>query len=447
MSLRPRRSLAPVVVLAAVVLASCRKEHVDAYGNFEATEVTVAAEVGGRLLAFGLEEGDRIARDSVVGVIDTVPLVLERQALAARRAAAAARTRESDANIAALEVQATIAERDLARTERLLKQAAATAQQGDRAERDARVAREQLAGARAAKGSAHQEVAALDAQLASIDDKLARGVLAYGEGRDAEALELLSGIDARALDATLAGHIALAQAELTAKKDPKKALDFLDDARLLAPGTLVEEAALRRQVSIVAASGEFDQFELLSANYLRRFSRSVYADAFRRQFATDVAVRPDTGDSEHTARLQAALEALEPVERRDVYLSIAREALIRGKVPLARFAAVNAASLFEEPSAGRLQSGLYEAAALVLTKDIDKGVSKLGAVDKAKLGEEDAELAAAAGAVAAEITRMPSIADAAASANAGDLAKTFKVVGTARETMERADQLLSGATR
>jgi HlyD family secretion protein len=174
MSLRPRRSLAPVVVLAAVVLASCRKEHVDAYGNFEATEVTVAAEVGGRLLAFGLEEGDRIARDSVVGVIDTVPLVLERQALAARRAAAAARTRESDANIAALEVQATIAERDLARTERLLKQAAATAQQGDRAERDARVAREQLAGARAAKGSAHQEVAALDAQLASIDDKLAR---------------------------------------------------------------------------------------------------------------------------------------------------------------------------------------------------------------------------------------------------------------------------------
>jgi HlyD family secretion protein len=174
MSLRPRRSIAPVVVLAAVVLASCRKEHVDAYGNFEATEVTVAAEVGGRLLAFGLEEGDRIARDSVVGVIDTVPLVLERQALAARRAAAAARTRESDANIAALEVQATIAERDLARTERLLKQAAATAQQGDRAERDARVAREQLAGARAAKGSAHQEVAALDAQVASIDDKLAR---------------------------------------------------------------------------------------------------------------------------------------------------------------------------------------------------------------------------------------------------------------------------------
>jgi HlyD family secretion protein len=163
-----------LLLLGAVALASCRNEDPDAYGNFEATEVTVAAEVGGRLLSFGLEEGDRVARDTVVGVVDTIPLLLERQALAARRAAAAARTRETDANIAALEVQRSIADRELARTERLLKQAAATAQQGDRAERDARVVREQLAGARAARGSARQEVAALDAQVASLDDRLAR---------------------------------------------------------------------------------------------------------------------------------------------------------------------------------------------------------------------------------------------------------------------------------
>jgi HlyD family secretion protein len=162
------------VVLSLLALASCRSEDADAYGNFEATEVTVAAEVGGRLLSFRVEEGDRVARDSVVGVVDTVPLLLERQALAARRAAAAAGTREVDANIAALEVQRTIADRELARTERLLKQAAATAQQGDRAEYEARAVREQLAGARAARGSAQQEVAALDAQVASLDDRLGR---------------------------------------------------------------------------------------------------------------------------------------------------------------------------------------------------------------------------------------------------------------------------------
>ena len=162
------------LVLAALVLAACGGEQPDAYGNFEATEVTVAAEVGGRLLAFTLEEGDRVARDSVVGLVDTVPLVLERQGLVARRAAAAARTREAASNIGALEVQRTIADRELARTERLLRQSAATAQQGDQAEQGARVVREQLAGAHAAQSSARQEVAALEAQVASIDDKLAR---------------------------------------------------------------------------------------------------------------------------------------------------------------------------------------------------------------------------------------------------------------------------------
>jgi HlyD family secretion protein len=162
------------VLCVVCVLCACRKDSVDAYGNFEATEVTVAAEVGGRLLAFELEEGDRLAKDTVVGLVDTIPLKLERQQAVARRAAAAASTREADANIAALEVQRSIADRELARTERLLKQSAATAQQGDQAEHDARVVREQLAGARAARGSAHQDVAALDAEIASIDDKLSR---------------------------------------------------------------------------------------------------------------------------------------------------------------------------------------------------------------------------------------------------------------------------------
>jgi HlyD family secretion protein len=161
-------------LLLSLAVVSCGNDEADAYGNFEATEVTVAAEVGGRLLSFGLEEGERIVKGSVVGVVDTIPVVLERQALVARRSAAAARVREADANIASLEVQQRIADRELARIQRLLRQAAATAQQGDRAERDAQVVSEQLAGARAARRSAAQEVAALAAQVASIDDRLAR---------------------------------------------------------------------------------------------------------------------------------------------------------------------------------------------------------------------------------------------------------------------------------
>jgi HlyD family secretion protein len=76
----PQYLRAGFLIAASLAVTSCRQDSVDAYGNFEATEVTVAAEEGGRLLAFALEEGDRVRRDTVVGLADTVPLVLERRA-------------------------------------------------------------------------------------------------------------------------------------------------------------------------------------------------------------------------------------------------------------------------------------------------------------------------------------------------------------------------------
>ena len=169
---RPRAARA--VLLAITVLVSCRDQKADAYGNFEATEVTVAAEVGGRLLALSAEEGDRIAKGALLGSVDTMPLILERRAVAARRAAGASRAREASATISALEVQSAIADRDLSRTERLLSNSAATAQQGDKAEGEAKVIKERLIGARAARATLAQELAALDAQVALIDDRLAR---------------------------------------------------------------------------------------------------------------------------------------------------------------------------------------------------------------------------------------------------------------------------------
>jgi HlyD family secretion protein len=170
-----RRLLTAVaVLLAGSLLSSCRHDKVDAYGNFEATEVTVAAEVGGRLLSLDVDEGDRVKKGVPLGAVDTIPLMLERRAVAARRAAGASRAREAQATIASLEVQLAIAERDLARTERLLRNAAATAQQGDRAEKEAKVVKEQLAGARVARSTLIQELAALDAQVDQIDDRLAR---------------------------------------------------------------------------------------------------------------------------------------------------------------------------------------------------------------------------------------------------------------------------------
>ncbi|MBK6845289.1 MAG: HlyD family efflux transporter periplasmic adaptor subunit [Gemmatimonadaceae bacterium] len=172
-----------MMVATLLSVAACRKESADAYGNFEATEVTVSAEASGRVLRLDVEEGARLAAAADVGLIDTTTLALQRAELLARRAAAQARVREVDANAATLETQRVIAERELARTRRLLAQQAATAQQGDRAERDAKVLGDQLQGAAATRSTVGKEVASIDAQVASIDERLRRSrVVAPGGG-------------------------------------------------------------------------------------------------------------------------------------------------------------------------------------------------------------------------------------------------------------------------
>ena len=77
---------------------------------------------------------------------------------------------------------------------------------------------------------------------------IVRAAMAYAENRNAEAMELLAEVDPRSLDASIAGHVALVRAELATKKDPDKALALVSEARLLAPGTMIEEAALRHEV-------------------------------------------------------------------------------------------------------------------------------------------------------------------------------------------------------
>lgn len=163
-----------IAVATLASLAACKQGSADAYGNFEATEVTVSAEASGRILRLDVDEGATIASMTEVGLIDTTSLALQRAELLARRDAARSRLREVDANSAVLATQRTIAERELERTRRLLAAQAATAQQGDRAERDVRVLTEQLQGAAATRATVGREVASIDAQVATVDDRVRR---------------------------------------------------------------------------------------------------------------------------------------------------------------------------------------------------------------------------------------------------------------------------------
>lgn len=169
----PLRSLAALGMTALLTLAACGSgEEPDAYGNFEATEVVVSAETNGQLLWFTPDEGQRLAAGTVVGVIDTAQLALQRSQVLAQRAASGSRSVEVTNQIRMLEAQREIAERAYNRTRRLHDEKAATTQQLDQTEEDYRVATEQIEVSRAQRHTAQQEFAASNAQVAQIEDRL-----------------------------------------------------------------------------------------------------------------------------------------------------------------------------------------------------------------------------------------------------------------------------------
>lgn len=161
-------------ILAALLLAGCRKDRPDAYGNFEAAETVVSAEGSGRLVRFEAREGEPLPAGAVVALIDTVALSLRGQELASQHAASESRTLEAQAQTGVLIAQLATAREEHARTLRLYRAEAATAQQLNLAEGEVRVLEERIATARVQAQSAAQEVGGVAARTAQLQDQIRR---------------------------------------------------------------------------------------------------------------------------------------------------------------------------------------------------------------------------------------------------------------------------------
>jgi HlyD family secretion protein len=160
---------------ALLALAACKNAtKPDAYGNFEAEEVTVSSQATGELRTFTPIEGTHVDRGAVVGAVDTVQFSLDLAQLLAQRQSTVARVAAAAEQIAVLEAQVGIAKRAYDRTQRLVEEKAATAQQLDQAERDYKTLVAQIEAAKSQRNSVASETGATDARVAQIRDRIAR---------------------------------------------------------------------------------------------------------------------------------------------------------------------------------------------------------------------------------------------------------------------------------
>ncbi|MFZ1989440.1 MAG: hypothetical protein WAW96_06660 [Alphaproteobacteria bacterium] len=288
-----------------------------------------------------------------------------------------------------------------------------------------------------------------------VDDRLAKAAMAYGEHRDDKAIELFDGIDLDSLDESVAGHVALVRALLILDKDPPKALALLDIARIAAPGTIVEEAALRREAIVSAKAGNVDAFEALSSQYLRRFASSIFAQSFEHEFAQEVVAGSYAADAKRLSKLEAMLRGLPEAERRDACLAIAEEGIAVANVELVRFAARTAAVDAKGEPRDAMRLKLFDGAASIVTADSEKALAALGSIDRSMLSAREEALLDAALAVAREVRRPPapgSTVEPAADAQKSEAGKSTdsegsSAIGHAEEAIARVDQLLSEAVK
>ena len=128
------------IVLLPALLAGCsgNNQETDAQGTFEVDEVIVSAEVPGKILSLNIEEGSILKKDSVVGVIDPVPLELQKAQMEATIGALHQKTTDVRPQVQSLKDQIAVQKAQLsddllekARTERLIKADAATTKQLD----------------------------------------------------------------------------------------------------------------------------------------------------------------------------------------------------------------------------------------------------------------------------------------------------------------------------
>ena len=129
-----------IALIAISMLTACKNGNgnADASGTFEANEVIVSAESSGKLTSFTVEEGQLIAKDSVVGTVDATNISLQKEQVESSIQALGEKTADVSPQVKLLEDQLAVQQSQLnnllheqGRIQNLLKQDAATGKQLD----------------------------------------------------------------------------------------------------------------------------------------------------------------------------------------------------------------------------------------------------------------------------------------------------------------------------
>ncbi len=165
------------MVLAGLVgsLFSCSNgEKADGYGNFEATEITISSEANGKLQYLNVEEGQVFEKGTVVGLVDTLQLYLNKQQLFASKETVASKSGGVWSQVSVLNQQLQTAKTEQERIQNMFAENAATKRQLDQANSQVDVLKKQIQNVETQNAPIVNEVKSIDAKVVQIEEQIAK---------------------------------------------------------------------------------------------------------------------------------------------------------------------------------------------------------------------------------------------------------------------------------
>jgi HlyD family secretion protein len=162
------------LALISMVSFGCHRETdaPDAYGTFEATEVTVSSMANGRILALNVSEGALLDSGQVVGVVDTTDLHLKELQLVQQERATVSRLDDLTAQIAVQEQNRDNLLVEKNRVTNMLRDGAATRKQLDDINANLNVIDKQIASIRSQFSGIKEQAGSIEQQIAQIRESI-----------------------------------------------------------------------------------------------------------------------------------------------------------------------------------------------------------------------------------------------------------------------------------
>ena len=162
------------ILLTAITIISCNKnnEKADAYGNFEATEITVSSESNGKIEFLNVEEGAQLIKGSFVGLIDTLQLHYNREQLKASIETVQSKSTSVLSQIHVLNEQLKTAKIEQTRIQNMYAENAATKRQIDEIDGKVKVIEKQISSVQTQNAPILNEIKSIKVQIEKLDDQI-----------------------------------------------------------------------------------------------------------------------------------------------------------------------------------------------------------------------------------------------------------------------------------